>query len=361
GPCRRRRGRPRPLRRQAAEASGKRARGISRVRPRRHQSPGRRAHAVPAHRNRWARGHDRAASRRHRRGRQHGGVRSRHRRDQRQHLQLRRLDRRARGLRADVGSVHLRHARARVHRSCRDSWHAGPAGRRHAGDGSRRGLRPPGSCAAAHGRNRLPSPGRGSRRRRDRERPGDPGADDLSSYFGPAALPAITEAIEGLAPRDIEDGRLNTLAWWGDAPTLDIVDVTSDVSHLSLQLSGIATIQATVYPREWGIVAGSCEVSAALPVTATATFSLGFNPDHDRPRVIIHSLAASATINYLTATGEVWAAWDPFPLSCHNAVESHIRDRVIERIDELTSGLADNQEVKQALAGVNKMFDPADL
>lgn len=193
------------------------------------------------------------------------------------------------------------------------------------------------------------------------ERPGDPGADDLSSYFGPAALPAITEAIEGLAPRDIEDGRLNTLEWWGGPPTLDIVDVTSDVSHLSLQLSGIATIQATVYPREWGIVAGSCEVSAALPVTATATFSLGFNPDHDRPRVIIHSLAASATINYLTATGEVWAAWDPFPLSCHNAVESHIRDRVIERIDELTSGLADNQEVKQALAGVNKMFDPADL
>src|SRR5262249_8650369 len=82
------------------------------------------AHAVPAHRNGWARGHDGAASRRHRRGRQHGGVRSRHRRDQRHHLQLRRLDRRARGLRADVGSVHLRHARARVHRSCRDSWHA---------------------------------------------------------------------------------------------------------------------------------------------------------------------------------------------------------------------------------------------
>ena len=122
------------------------------------------------------------------------------------------------------------------------------------------------------------------------ERPDDPGADDLSSYFGPAALPAIKSAIEALAPRDIDDGRLNSLDWWGGPPTLDLVDVTSDVSDLTVQLSGIATIQATVYPREWGIVAGSCEVSAALPVTATATFSLGFNPDHSRPRAIVHSL-----------------------------------------------------------------------
>jgi len=193
------------------------------------------------------------------------------------------------------------------------------------------------------------------------ERPDDPGADDLSSYFGPAALPAIKSAIEGLAPRDIDDGRLNSLDWWGGPPTLDVVDITSDVSDLTVQLSGIATIQATVYPREWGIVAGSCEVSAALPVTATATFSLGFNPDHSRPRAIVHSLTASATINYLTATGEVWAAWDPFPLSCHNAVEPHIRDRVIDKIDELTSGLANNADVRQALADVNKQLKLVDL
>ena len=193
------------------------------------------------------------------------------------------------------------------------------------------------------------------------ERPSDPGADDLSSYFGPAARPTIEAAIEGLAPRDIDEGRLNSLDWWGGAPTLDLVDVTSGVSHLQLQLSGIATIQATVYPREWGIVDGSCQVSAALPVNATVTFSLGLNPDRSKPRVIIHGLTASASINYLTASGEVWAWWSPFALSCHNAVEDNIRDRVIQRIDETIGGLADNQDVKQVLADVNKQLDLVNL
>src|SRR4029453_1489932 len=90
-------------------------------------------------------------------------------------------------------------------------------------------------------------------------------------------------------------------------------------------------------------------------------FSLGLNPDRSRPRVIIHNLSATASINYLVASGEVWAWWDPFPLSCHNAVEDSIRDRAEERIDEMIAGLNENQEVKQALAEINKQFDLVDL
>jgi len=196
------------------------------------------------------------------------------------------------------------------------------------------------------------------------ERPGDPGPDDLSSYFGPAVLPIVKQKVEALAPRDIDDGRVNSIDWWGyqgDSPMLELVDVAPGVAHLKLNLSGIATIQATVYPRESGVVSGSCEVSTAIAVQATVEFSLGLNPDHTRPRIFINDLGASASINYLVASGEVWAWWDPFPLSCHNAVEDTIRDRAEDRIADLIAGLDDNQEVKAALADIHKQFDMLDL
>lgn len=213
------------------------------------------------------------------------------------------------------------------------------------------------------------------------ERASDPGPDDLSALLAPKLGPALQQAIAKMAPIHISKdfdwdfsyefavaagGDIDALNFYPRATTIDVVNFRDDEARLQIHLAGELKPEMTLYPRAAGLVsilAGSCQVRGSVSVSADLGAVVDLSPDGTRPAIKAFVLGADATVNSVTATGDLLALGlvIPYHKACES-LEGNFKDGMAGQMKDRMSSLSFNPDVNKTITDkVNERLDPSDL